>query len=152
VGLRGAAPIVLATFPLLAGIEKAQIIFNLVFFIVLTSVLVQGTLLVPAARLLKVSEPHNRQVFSPLAYVMHDGRLANDLIELTIPHGAGVIGRQIVELGLPDSVRIMLIGRDDDLVLPNGNTVIHAGDRLLLLSKAAEHEAIKRLLECEINV
>ena len=69
VGLRGAAPIVLATFPLLAGVAKADTIFHLVFFIVLTSVLLQGTLIIPAAKWLKVYDSSPARP-SPLAYVI----------------------------------------------------------------------------------
>lgn len=132
VGLRGAAPIVLATFPLLAGIEQADTLFHLVFFIVLTSVLVQGTLLVPAAKLLRVYDT-SAEVKSPMAAVMRDASLTNDMLELTITPFAPAIGHNILELNLPKTVLIVMIGRADDLIVPRGDTRLNEGDKVLLL-------------------
>ncbi len=144
VGLRGATPIILATFPLLAGISSAPVVFNVVFFIVLTSVLLQGTLLAPVARRLKVDDPAPPPR-SPLAFAIQDGVLANDVTELTIPPGSAVIGRQIVELHLPDDVLVVLIGRGDDTLVPRGSVQLQADDRLLLLAPAASRPAMTEL-------
>ncbi|MDX2163450.1 MAG: potassium/proton antiporter [bacterium] len=151
VGLRGGAPIVLATFPLLAGIPLANTLFHLVFFIVLTSVLFQGTLIAPVARLLRVYATH-RTPKSPLAYVMRDGVIANNLVEITLPEASAAVGKQLVNLGLPSGVLIVLIGRNDDMVIPTGSTVLEGGDRLLMLTSDQSKVEAQRILECEIPV
>lgn len=145
VGLRGAAPIVLATFPLLAGVAKADTIFHLVFFIVLTSVLVQGTLIIPMARWLKVYDATPPRP-SPLAYVMRDRTIANNLAEIHVLPDAPAVGKQIVDLHLPADVLIMLIGRGDDMVVPRGSTVIEPGDTVLVMAPQSAGERVRDAL------
>ena len=145
VGLRGAAPIVLATFPLLAGVAQADTIFHLVFFIVLTSVLLQGTLIIPMAKWLKVYDSTPPRS-SPLAYVMQDRTIANDLAEIHVPPGAPAVGRQLVDLHLPHDVLVVLIGRGGDMIVPRGGTVIEAGDAVLVLAPAAAGAQVRRVL------
>lgn len=145
VGLRGAAPIVLATFPVLAGVGQAGTIFNLVFFIVLTSVLLQGTLIVPMARWLHVYDQTPPRP-SPLAYVMRDRTIGNDLAEIHVPATAPAVGKQIVDLHLPADVLIVLIGRGGDMIVPRGATVIEAGDTLLVMSQPGSGDRIHAIL------
>ncbi|MBX3057125.1 MAG: potassium/proton antiporter [Anaerolineae bacterium] len=133
VGLRGAAPIILATFPLLAGLPQADLIFNVVFFIVLTSVLLQGTTLSPVARWLRVDAPAVPKRTYPLEYNPMAG-LKGELKELPIQSDSVMAGKAIVELGLPANFLIVLIARDNDFVLPSGGTVVQGGDTLLVLS------------------
>jgi cell volume regulation protein A len=142
VGLRGAAPIILATFPLLAGLEKAETIFNIVFFIVLTSVLLQGTLIVPMAKWLGVYSQRPLVGFSPLAYVMEDGEITDNIVEATVMPNSHAVGKQILDLHLPPGVLIALIGRDRDVIVPNGGTVIEAGDHLLLVTRPEVREEL----------
>lgn len=138
VGLRGAVPIILATFPLLARIPHADMIFNLVFFIVLSSVILQGTSLPRVSRWLGVATPEVARHRYPLEFVP-EVSVNSQLIEVAIPSGAPVVGRSILQLGLPPGALILLIGRDGENLVPNGGTVLEAGDRLLVL---AEKEAI----------
>ncbi len=133
VGLRGAAPIILATFPLLAGIQQAELIFNVVFFVVLTSVLLQGTSLPLVARWLRVDAPALPRRVYPIEYTPMDG-LKSDLKELPVPAGSAVVGKAIVELGLPADFLIILIARDNDFMVPSGGTTLQASDTLLVLS------------------
>jgi cell volume regulation protein A len=149
VGLRGAAPIILATFPLVAGIQKAETYFHLVFFIVLASVLLQGTLLIPAAKLLRVYSGPARPARSPLAYVMQDGILSNDLIEVCVDDDAPAVGRQILDLHLPAGVLVALIGRESGTIVPSGSTVIQAGDQVLLVVRRGLRGEISRLFQTE---
>ncbi len=141
VGLRGAAPIVLATFPVLAGVAKADTIFHLVFFIVLTSVLLQGTLIIPAAKWLKVYDASPPRL-SPLAYVMRDRTIANDLAEIHVTPGSPAVGKQIVDLHLPSDVLLVLVGRGDDMIVPRGSTVIEEGDTVLVMAPASAAERV----------
>lgn len=144
VGLRGAAPIILATFPLLAGIDKSDTIFHTVFFIVLASVMIQAPLLTRVARWLGVYNTRYVAKKSPLAVVMDDNQIANDLVEFTIPENAEVIGKTLVDLQLPKGVLVMLIGRDADVIIPNGLTQFEADDRVLLLAPQIRHTQIRR--------
>lgn len=134
-GLRGAVPIVLATYPLMAGVEQSALIFDVVFFIVLTSVLIQGTLLMPIARRLKVDEPlATRPTFS-LAIERH-GILQGDTRELEILPDMGAVGKTVSELDVPSDVLILLIGRGEGFVVPRGQTRIEPYDTLLLLGNS----------------
>jgi len=135
VGLRGAVPIILATFPLLAGVPQADTIFNLVFFIVLTSVLLQGTTLPLVARWLGVDAPLPVRRQYPLEFVQTgDFKIKSGLVEIPVSQDSPAVGRRIVELKLPTEALIVLIGREDELVVPNGGTVIQAGDTLLVMA------------------
>jgi len=132
VGLRGAAPIVLATFPLVAGISQADLVFNVVFFVVLTSVLLQGTTVGLAARVLQVAEPQAIRRLYPLEYNPIEG-LKSELIELTVPEYSPSVGRAIFELGLPDELLVVLIARGEEFLVPSGGTRLAPGDALLIL-------------------
>jgi len=133
VGLRGAAPIILATFPLLAGVPQADLIFNVVFFVVLTSVLLQGTSLPLAARWLRTDAPAAPRRAYPIEYTPVGG-FRSELKELPIPSDSTMSGKAIVELGLPEDFSIVLVARDKDFLVPSGGTVLQAGDTLLVLS------------------
>jgi cell volume regulation protein A len=142
-GLRGAVPIVLATFPLMAGYEASDLIFNIVFFTVLTSVVVQGTLLMPMARWLKVDEPMaSRPSFS--LEIERKGQAQGETREFEILPNMAAVGCKVMDLGVPPDVLILLIGRGDGFVVPRGQTQIEPYDTLLMLGdpdslKAAHH-------------
>ncbi|MBN8633766.1 MAG: potassium/proton antiporter [Anaerolineae bacterium] len=146
VGLRGAAPIILATFPLLAGIERSDMIFNIVFFVVLLSVAVQGTTIVTVARWLKLEAAETKPPRAPLELVGAPS-LKGDLTELVVFPDAPVIGRQIVNLALPEGILIVLVGRGDEFLVPNGSTILEANDRILVLADAAAVHALRQRLE-----
>jgi len=132
VGLRGAVPIVLATIPLLAGVENSQMLFNLVFFIVMTSVLIQGTTVSLVTNWLGLSQSEPEKPRSPFTF--EGGKTAkNDLREFDIELDSIVIGRSVVELGLPGDVLIVLIVRNTEYLIPSGGTVIEAGDAVFVL-------------------
>jgi cell volume regulation protein A len=132
-GLRGAVPIVLATFPLLAGVPSADRIFNLIFFAVLISVILQGTSIGWIARLLGVNA-----VRAPLGSEAHtyvpDVRLTSQVLELEIQRDSPLAGKAIIELGLPRGALVIQIQRDDKLIVPNGGTVLQPNDRLLVVA------------------
>jgi len=133
-GLRGAAPIVLATFPLLAGLDRAEMIFNLVFFIVLTSVLAQGTTIAAVARWLGVHQAQRpAAVFRYPQEFVPQVSTQSRLIELTVAPGSLACGRAILELGLPRGALVVLITRGDEGLVPGGTTMLEPGDRVLLL-------------------
>lgn len=132
VGLRGAVPIVFATYPLLAGIDKAGMIFNIVFFISITSVLVQGTTLPVIARWLKVTVPRSMRQQTSIDRILDDED-KSALEEIVIPEGSYIIGKRIVDLRFPPTSIIAMIRRRERFVTPKGSTVIEAGDVLMIL-------------------
>ncbi len=150
VGLRGAAPIVLATFPLLAGVQTPVPLFELVFFVVLTSVLLQGTLIGRVARWLRVNDPEANPARSMLTSIVQGSRLNDNLLEIDLPHNAAVLGHQLVDLQLPLSARLVLICRPDPdadrVIVPTGSTILHPGDQVLLLAHPSEHESVQQAL------
>ncbi|WP_121626397.1 potassium/proton antiporter [Poseidonibacter antarcticus] len=129
VGLRGAVPIILATYPYLQGFEKSNLIFNIVFFIVLFSILIQGATLPIVAKWLKVeSKSKNFKaenvIASPLFY--------HTLKQFYIEEESKVIGLSIVELDLPADFLILLIKRENDYIKPTGSTLLEKNDMLLI--------------------
>lgn len=136
VGLRGAVPIVFATYPLLAGIEKADTIFNIVFFISLTSVLIQGTTLSLFARWLGVALPEHVKPISPSdKFILELPK--SSLQEIEIQPGFFAVNKRIVDLKFPKSAFIIMIKRDGEYIRPGGSTIIEADDVLMVL---ADHE------------
>ncbi len=133
VGLRGAAPIILATFPMLAGLPRSETLFNLVFFIVLTSILIQGTSLAAVAHRLGVSAPAQTRTAYPLEFVP-TASLKNELIELTLAPGSPVVGKRVVELDFPSAALIVLLSRGGEFIIPGGSTTLEAGDTVLVFS------------------
>lgn len=146
VGLRGAVPIILATFPLLAGIAQATMMFNLVFFIVLTSVLLQGTSIPLVARWLKVEAPLPRRLEASPVWNAPTG-LKSGLVEMTIPESSVAVGQRLLDLGLPKSTLVILIGRKGQCFVPDGSTVLEANDSLLLFTDQASSFRLRALLE-----
>jgi cell volume regulation protein A len=137
VGLRGAAPIVFATFPLVAGIEYAHSIFNLVFFISGISVLLQGSTLSLMAKWLHVSVPSGLKRQFPIDLELKDNS-KRELLELDIAKESKAIGKRVVQLGLPKKCLIVLIHRGSEYISPNGETVIEQNDHLLILVDTKE--------------
>jgi potassium/hydrogen antiporter len=137
VGLRGAVPIVFATYPLIAGLEKADMIFNLVFFISVTSVLIQGTTLPIVAKWLKVVVPKNVKRKTILDLELSD-TIKSELVELLLPGNSKAIGKQIVNLEFPKTAMIILLSRNGKYIQPNGSTVLEEGDKLLVLADNKE--------------
>ncbi len=147
VGLRGAAPIVLATFALAEDVEHADLIFNVVFFTVLVSVAVQGTTVAQAADLLGVATPSPMRPASPLAFNPVDAGSDMDTIELVVGVDAPAVDQQLVDLGLPRGVLVLLITRDGSHLLPEGTTIFLPGDVVLLLAGVGHHEVLTALFE-----
>ncbi len=137
VGLRGAVPIVFATYPLLAGIEKANFIFNIVFFISVTSVLIQGTTLSLVAKWLSVALPEKAKPLSQTEKFINElPKTAMEEIEITPDSFA--VGKKIVDLGFPKNAIIAMIKRNNKFITPGGATQILANDMLLVLSDNQE--------------
>jgi cell volume regulation protein A len=133
VGLRGAAPIVFATYPLIANAHYSNIIFNLVFFISATSVLLQGTTLPYVAKWLHVDVPEKLKRKLPLDIELKDD-FKSELVDLDLPVNSTAIGKAIVQLKLPKTALIVLIHRNGKYLTPNGDTVLERGDHLVMMA------------------
>jgi cell volume regulation protein A len=147
VGLRGAVPIVLATFPLLARVPGADIIFDIVFFVVFASVAIQGPSIAWLARHLGLDAPFPLRRRYPIEFEQTEG-VDTDLVEFIIPFSAAVAGRQIVEVPLPPGALIILICREEEFIVPHGSTVLEPGDVVLtLVNQSNVKEVQARLTE-----
>lgn len=133
VGLRGAVPIVFATYPLLAGIEKADIIFNIVFFISVTSVLIQGTTLTVVAKWLNVALPEKVKPVSEIEKFISDIPKST-MQEIEILPDYYAVNKRIIDLKFPKSAFIVMIKRDGEYIRPGGSTMIEANDTLMVLA------------------
>ncbi|WFB37633.1 potassium/proton antiporter [Kiritimatiellota bacterium B12222] len=144
-GLRGAVPIVLATYPMAAGLAVGNEIFNLVFFAVLLSVAFQGGSLGALARGLKLTVPARpRPLFHLELVTMAASDL--DMIVIDLPGPRNKTGPCIAELNLPQGAVITLITRGKELVIPKGSTLLKGWDQVSVLAHANEEGNIRSLL------
>jgi cell volume regulation protein A len=129
-GLRGAVPIVLATFALSSKVPHKETIFNAVFFVVVVSTIVQGTTLERVARSLGLVSPAPPVPEAPLEV----GPMSQlDLVEFAVADDHAVNGSAVRQLGLPRNALIAVVHRNDEALPPRGSTILRAGDRLFVL-------------------
>ena len=131
VGLRGAVPIIFATYPLIAGIENANLIFNVVFFITILSLLVQGTTVTHVARWLHLTDaPERKDEFGiELPEEIKSAMSEIDITKEVLSHG-----NKLMQLKLPDHTLAVMVKRDGKYFIPKGNTELHENDKLLMIS------------------
>jgi potassium/hydrogen antiporter len=145
-GLKGAVPIVLATFPLLAGVQGSTEMFNVVFFVVLMSCLVQGATITPLAEKLnlvgpKISEPtHSLELISL-------GKADAEMLEYRMEDDAEIVGMTLLDIPFPSGTLVNAIIREDKLIPPTGNSVIKGGDFLYILAPRKHKKKLKELLQ-----
>src|SRR5690606_36340330 len=137
VGLRGAVPIVFATYPLLAGVDKASTIFHLVFFISVTSVMVQGSTLTKVAKWFKQTVPARVKRKTALDMELADS-IKSELFEVIIPPNSAAINKPVVSLNFPKKAFIVLLNRNGQYIQPTGATYIEEGDELLIMATDKE--------------
>lgn len=143
VGLKGAVPITLATFPLMAGVTGGELIFNVVFFVVLISALTQGWSLPTVARWLGIAQP--AALTPPLSVEVNTLRhVDGEILDYTVAPSAHVAGRMLSELALPDGMVVALLVRDDKVIMPRGSTVLRPGDHAFV----AMQRQLKPLVDC----
>jgi potassium/hydrogen antiporter len=145
-GLRGAVPVVLATFPVLAGVGGSFQLFDVVFFAVLLSTLIQGTTFEPGARLLgaTTTEPAMPR---PLAEAGTIRRLGAEVLEYPIGDDDAVVGARVRDLGLPREAVVNVIVRGDEAIPPRGSTILRAGDRLHVLLRSELSRDVHRIVD-----
>lgn len=138
VGLRGAVPIIFATYPVVAGVEGAHIIFNVVFFITIVSLVVQGTTVKFMANRLGLSEPlpatgNDFGVELP-------EEIDSELSQKTVTEGMLAKADTLKGMNLPRGTLVMMVKRGEKFLVPNGTLKLQKGDKLLLISEKAEDE------------
>lgn len=145
VGLRGAAPIILATFPMVAGLGISDSIFNTVFVAVIASVLVQGPTVGLLARLLGIAEPYREVAPVPIEIdVPPDMEMS--VKRLQVGAGSAADGRKLLSVGGPDRPLVMLIRRQGWLFIPTGNSRLLAGDDLYVLGARDSVQEFRKVL------
>jgi cell volume regulation protein A len=145
-GLRGAVPVVLALFPVIDDVPRSDEFFNIVFFAVLLSTLLQGTTIEPVARWLGVTSDDPGRSPSVLE-VGAVRELGADVVEHVIRAGDAAAGARLRDLGLPRDALVSLIVRGDEALLPRGSTRLEPGDRLLVLVRREVAQDLPELVE-----
>ncbi|MFF0768626.1 potassium/proton antiporter [Nonomuraea wenchangensis] len=143
-GLRGAVPIVLATYPIVAAVPGSHQLLNIVFVLVVIFTLIQGPTLPLIARLLRITQPHQAREVEIEAAPLNV--LAADLLTLTIPPGSRMNGVEIFELRLPKPSIVTLIIRDGDTLVPEPDTPLREGDEVLIVTTPATRAEVENRL------
>jgi potassium/hydrogen antiporter len=146
VGLKGAVPITLATFPLMAGVEGSQVLFDVVFFVVLVSAITQGWSLPRVARLLKLVEPSPPEppVSIELNALRHTGA---EIVEYVVAPSARVAGQPLSNLALPDGVVATLVVRGNEVIMPRGSTRLKTDDHIFFAVRRNIIPLLNRLFD-----
>ena len=133
VGLRGAVPIIFATYPVVAKVPGAGAIFNIVFFITIVSLIIQGTTVSRMARLLKLSTPMPK-TGNDFGVELPD-EIDSDLRDMTVTEEVLARGDTLKEMNLPKGTLVMIVKRGEEYLIPNGTLKLKLGDKLLLISE-----------------
>jgi len=131
VGLRGAVPIIFATYPWIAGIEHAHLIFNVVFFITIVSLLIQGTTVGFMAKLLGLDMP--KQEDSQFGVEFSD-EIKASMSEIEVVASVLAKGDRLMDISFPSSTLVVMVRRTEKYFVPTGNTQLQLGDTLLIIS------------------
>jgi potassium/hydrogen antiporter len=148
VGLKGAVPITLATFPLILGTTdvtlQAPLLFDVVFFIVVVSAVVQGTSLTPVARLLGLERPRDPE--PPVSLEISSLRKVDgEVVDYAIGEDSRAAGRLVKDLALPGGVVIALVAREGHIIPPQGITRINAGDHVIVVLRPGTQPLVNQV-------
>jgi cell volume regulation protein A len=147
-GLRGAVPIVLATFPFIDGVENSHVIFHIVFFVVLTSALVQGSTIPLVAKSLGLTEPE-KDISPNLLEVISLGKVNAELIEYAVSQKCSLLNKQVKDITFPEKVWVNALIRNKDLLPARDDLTIKNGDILYILADKKSIPDLKELLNIE---
>lgn len=131
VGLRGAVPIIFATYPLIAGIDHAHLFFNIVFFITILSLSIQGTTVASFAKWLKLIEA---PVKEPVFAVEFPDEIKSKMCEMEVKADMLGNGKRLIDIDIPEHSLVVMIKRGQSFFIPNGKTELKTGDVLLIIS------------------
>ena len=130
VGLRGAVPIIFATYPLVAKLEGAELIFNVVFIMTIISLVVQGTTVSSMAGLFGLAYTEKESKFEE---ALQD-KVKSAFTEIAVTENMLSSGNTLNKVSLPDNTLVVMVCRDGDYFVPKGNAILQMGDKLLILS------------------
>lgn len=133
VGLRGAVPIIFATYPVVAGVDDSNQIFNIVFFITILSLVIQGSTISWFAKLLHLDTPLEK-TGNDFGVELPD-EIDSSLHDLVLTEEMLAKGDRLKDMDIPKGTLVMLVKRGDEFIIPNGTVQLHAGDKLLLISE-----------------
>lgn len=133
VGLRGAVPIIFATYPVIAQIPGSNQLFNTVFFITLLSLIIQGMTISKMARWLKLDLPEEKE--GNEFGVELPEEIDTHLNDITLTEDMLTVGNRLADMNIPKGTLVMLIKRGNEFIIPNGQIELHAGDKLLVMSE-----------------
>ncbi|CAN5858575.1 potassium/proton antiporter [soil metagenome] len=146
-GLKGAVPITLATFPFLLGLGQqphVRLLFDVIFFVVLVSVIVQGWTLPLMARKLGLQRP--REPDPPVTLELSSLRhVEGDIVDFTIDPDSRAAGRLVRDLALPDGAVIAIIAREDQIIPPQGGTRVQPGDHVVLVLRPGTRPLVNKI-------
>ncbi len=138
VGLRGAVPIIFATYPWIAGIPQAKMIFNIVFFITIISLILQGTSIPTVAKWLKLSLPtpktHKLKEFD----IEFSDDIKSAMTEITVEEQMLEHGDTLIDITLPDKALVVMVKRGENYFIPRGNTHLEPRDSILIITDNEE--------------
>nr|WP_138420088.1 potassium/proton antiporter [Aquibacillus sediminis] len=140
-GLKGAVPIVLATYPMIANLENSQLLFNVVFFVVLTSALIQGASISPLANILRLSNGEKIQPTHSLELVSM-GKTTSEIIEIHIKEKSDVINKTLTNIQLPKHTLITAIIRNEKVLTPSGDTTLKQDDIIYVLTPKIKRKKV----------
>ena len=133
VGLRGAVPIIFATYPVVADVPGSNQIFNIVFFITLLSLIFQGMTIAFGARMLHLDLPQEKEG-NEFGVELPD-EIDSHLRDLTLTAEMLSNGNRLMDMNIPKGTLVMLVKRGDEFIIPNGRVELHVGDKLLFISE-----------------
>ena len=145
VGLRGAVPIIFATYPLIAGVENAEMMFNIVFFITILSLVFQGTMIPQVARWLKLDLPMKEKVKLKEFDVEFSDDIKSAMSEMEVTAKMIANGDRLMDITIPDHTLVAMVKRNHKYFIPRGNTHLMIGDKILIITD--NEEAIKEVRE-----
>ncbi|MDD4375122.1 MAG: potassium/proton antiporter [Bacteroidales bacterium] len=140
VGLRGAVPIIFAIIPLVEGVPHARLIFNIVFFCTLVSLIVQGTSLPGVARLLKLVEKPKKIKKIRNFDIDFSNDIKSVTSEIEVTHNVLKSGNQLMNLPFPENTLAVLVNREGKYFVPTGRTILHEKDKVLIITD--NHDAL----------
>ena len=144
VGLKGSVPIILATYPLMLGVPNAELLFNVVFFVVLVSALTQGWSLPLVARKLALVAPAKPEAAVTLE-ITSLRHVDGDIVEYTVYSDCRAANRHIRDLALPDGVVVSMIARQQRIIPPRGGTRVEPGDHVFLVLRPGVRPLVDRM-------